>query len=199
MDESKRNSLNAAADRIFRGYYRHCQDRDQDTLFNLLGALHSFNDKLPKESKLFHSPNFVGLKALRNLFHHHDELLHKVKIIAASELPMTCELAQVTLVETSSVERASSLPREPQPDTVRSAFRRYGDVCDIEPAIFNVVVDVFEKVQSLRLIPTSEEFELVLQSYQMEQERGLDHRVSGSIHTHAGHVDTIFRNLLTMN
>ncbi|MBB4443495.1 MULTISPECIES: hypothetical protein [Rhizobium] len=199
MDEGKRSSLNAAADRVFRGYYRHCQDRDQDTLFNLLTALHSFNDKLPKESRMFDSWNFVGLKALRNLFHHHEELLHKVKIIAASELPMTCELAQVTLVANSSVERASSLPRESQPDTVRGAFRRYGDVCDIEPAIFNVVVDVFEKVQSLGLGPTSEEFDLVRQSYQVEQDRGIDHRVSGSIQAHAGHIETIFSSIMAMD
>ncbi|MEA3161561.1 MAG: hypothetical protein QOD95_3109, partial [Gammaproteobacteria bacterium] len=43
--------------------------------------MHSFNDKLKSDRNqgLFDSINFIGLKTLRNLFHHHTELLHQIK------------------------------------------------------------------------------------------------------------------------
>jgi hypothetical protein len=38
----------AAAERYFRAYHRHCTRPDEDSLFDLLNALHSLNDKLSK-------------------------------------------------------------------------------------------------------------------------------------------------------
>lgn len=83
-------TVNAAADRFFRTYARHCLEPDEDTLFAFLDALHSFNDKLRKAGKgdLFGSADFMALKALRNLFHHEMELLHEVKIIPVENVPL---------------------------------------------------------------------------------------------------------------
>ena len=42
------DALTAAADRFFRAYAMHCLDPDEDTLFAMLHALHSINDKLDR-------------------------------------------------------------------------------------------------------------------------------------------------------
>ena len=70
----------AAANRFFRAYYRHSTVPDEDTLFDLLNALHSLNDKLGKFAgiDLRGSAFFTVLRKLRNLFHHEAELLHEV-------------------------------------------------------------------------------------------------------------------------
>lgn len=193
------NALQSATDRVFRAYYNHCQSSDEDTLFNLLNALHSFNDKLKFERNedLFGSVSFVGLKALRNLFHHHAELLHQIKLISGAGLPISVELARLCLVERTLIERAANFPRERSPSTVMTAFKWYGTIADIEPCIFNVVVDVYEKVDALGVPPTSEEFEAFEQSYRREEEDGLNHRVTGDITCRAGDVSTILRHLFT--
>ncbi|MBR1141490.1 MAG: hypothetical protein E6614_00130 [Bradyrhizobium sp.] len=43
------DSLTAAIDRFFRSYFSHCVTPDEDTLLNLLNALHGLNDKLQKD------------------------------------------------------------------------------------------------------------------------------------------------------
>jgi hypothetical protein len=148
---------------------------DQDTLFHFLNALHSFNDKLKSDRNqdLFDSINFVGLKALRNLFHHHTELLHQIKPISALGLPISVELARLCLVDRSLVERAATLPKERSSTTVLAAFKWYGAVADIEPCIFNVVVDVFERIEALAIRPSSEAFDLFEHSYRDEEAEGL--------------------------
>jgi len=191
------NALQSATDRVFRAYYSHCQSPDKDSLFNFLNALHSFNEKLKSEKSedLYDSVNFIGLKALRNLFHHHTELLHQIKLISGIGLPISIELARLCLVERSLVERAAHLPRERSPSTVIAAFNWYGTIADIEPCIFNVVIDVFEKIEALRIVPTSEALELFKRSYQHEAKKGFNHRVTGHISCRAGDVSTILRHL----
>lgn len=148
--------LVAASDRVFRSYFVHCSAPEVDYFFNYLNAIHSFNDKLPKEYRLFDSREFVGLKALRNLFHHHKELLADVKIFPAKNIPVAVELMHVCLFAAELIERAAVLPRERQPEVVRTVFNRYGDFCDIEPAIFNATVDVFEVSTKLLLAPANQ-------------------------------------------
>jgi hypothetical protein len=72
MTSTAYHSSKTAAERYFRLYHCHCVEPDQDTLFSLLNAAHSLNDRLSKELKVdFYSCNeFVPLQALRNLFHH---------------------------------------------------------------------------------------------------------------------------------
>ncbi|MCW5704979.1 MAG: hypothetical protein KIT82_20655 [Bradyrhizobium sp.] len=103
------DSLNAAIDRFFRSYFNQLQEPDPDTLLNFLNALYGLNDKLKKQAgrDLFGSANFLALKALRNLFHHHVEPVHEIKLIPLDELPpMTTDLMIVCLVPRSLIERA---------------------------------------------------------------------------------------------
>jgi hypothetical protein len=57
----------AAAGRLFRAYGRHCRAPSPDTLFDLLTAMHSLNDRLQQAvGHDFHSiEEFVALKAIR--------------------------------------------------------------------------------------------------------------------------------------
>ena len=79
----------AACKRFFRLYHKHCVSPDPDTLFNLLNGIHSLNDKLNSSRKenFFKCSEFIALKALRNLFHHQEELINALRIIPVNDLP----------------------------------------------------------------------------------------------------------------
>ncbi len=191
------DSLNAAIDRFFRSYFNHCVRSDEDTLLNLLNALHGLNDKLKKGigQDLFGSANFVALKALRNLFHHQTELIHEVKVIPVQDLPpMTTDLLVVCLVPRALIERAGSESDRRYREQVRSAFdvfKWYGSIVNIQPCVFNVAVDVFELVDTLDVHPSSEAYDLFADSYFMEEQNGHNHRVTGDIRCVAGSVTEI--------
>lgn len=197
------DSQNASIDRFFRSYFSHCVAPDEDTLLNLLNALHSLNDRLQKEvgHNFFGSANFIALKALRNLFHHQTELIHEVKIIPVEDLPpMTTDLLTVCLVPRTLIERAGEETDRKYREQVRSAFdtfKWYGSIVNIQPCLFNVAVDVFELVAELDTTPQSEAYVLFMDSYRLEEQDGHDHRVTGDIWCAAGSVaeilDKVFR------
>ena len=195
------NSLNAAIDRFFRSYFNHCVAPNEDTLLNLLNALHSLNDKLQKEvgRNLFGSANFIALKALRNLFHHHTELIHEVKIIPVEDLPpMTTDLLIICLVPRALVERARAETDKKHREQVGlafDAFKWYGSIVNIQPCVFNVAVDVFELVAELDIAPSSETYALFLDSYRMEEKNGHDHRVTGDIWCSSGSIAEILERV----
>jgi len=191
-------TVNAAADRFFRTYARHCLEPDEDTLFAFLDALHSFNDKLRKVGKgdLFGSADFMALKALRNLFHHEMELLHEVKIIPIANLPVIAiDLMVICLVDRSLVERALQREKAEHRDAIKGAFKWYGTVVNIQPCVFNGSVDVFEAVQAAGLTPESEAYHEFESSYRSEDWNGHAHRVTGDISCLAGSVDAVFEQV----
>lgn len=191
-------TVNAAADRFFRTYARHCLEPDEDTLFAFLDALHSFNDKLRKAGKgdLFGSADFMALKAIRNLFHHEMELLHEVKIIPIANLPVIAtDLIVVCLVDRRLIERAVQREKAEQHDAIRGAFKWYGTVVNIQPCVFNGSVDMFEAVQSAGLTPESEAYQEFESSYRSEELYGHAHRVTGDISCPAGSVDEVFEQI----
>ena len=195
------DSLTAAIDRFFRLYFSHSVAPDQDTLLNLLNGLHGLNDKLQKDvgRNLFASSNFIALKALRNLFHHHVELVHNIKIIPVSDLPpMTTDLLVVCLVPADLIEQAATETDRRYREQVRSAFaafKRYGSIVNIQPCLFNVAVDVFELVAKLNVTPSSDAYMAFEQSYQFEEANGHDHRVSGNIWCSAGSVTEVLQKV----
>ncbi|XUY28055.1 hypothetical protein RMR21_006830 [Agrobacterium sp. rho-8.1] len=195
--------LQAATDRLFREYLRHCQAPNEDTLFHFLNSLHSFSDKLKRYRKggLHDSPSFIGLKALRNLFHHEAELLSKISVATDFVQPITVELMRVCLVDRSLIELAATgetAQAKKQRRTagdVTGAFRWYGQIVDIEPAIFNVAVDAYEAIREIDISPWSDAFRMFESSYEYEEENGFEHRVTGSISCHAGNVGELLRKM----
>ncbi|MGF3027386.1 hypothetical protein ACQVP2_31830 [Methylobacterium aquaticum] len=186
-------SLDRAADRFFRSYHAHCTRPDEDTLFHLLNVMHSLNDKLRKASSttLFASQSFIGLKALRNLFHHEGELIHEVRIIPVGKLPpVSMDLMSVCLVARDLVERAAG---SKDPASVTSAFRWYGGIADIEPAIFNMAVDAFEVLHVAGARPSSDAYRAFAAQYEAEEDEGRPHHVTGEIRCRAGDVEEVLR------
>jgi hypothetical protein len=189
----------AAADRFFRAYYKHSTAPDEDTLFDLLNALHSLNDKLGKfaGTDLHASAFFTVLRKLRNLFHHEAELLHEVRMIYARDMPtVTSDLAFVCLVPRSLI--IQSLKDEKKPDIserVISTVRWYGTVADIQPCVFNAAVDAYEIIRPLHLGLSSEAHTAFDELYEKETRHGRRHHVTGEIGCLAGDVDQILERL----
>lgn len=172
---------------------------DEDTLFDLLNALHSLNDKLGKFAgiDLHGSGFFTVLRKLRNLFHHEAELLHEVRMIHARDMPtVTSDLAFVCLVSRSLI--LQSLKGEKKPDVAEQVIgtvRWYGSVADIQPCVFNVAVDVYEKIEPLRLGLNSEGYTAFHDLYEEEAQDGCRHHVDGEIACLAGDVDQVLERL----
>jgi hypothetical protein len=195
------DSLNAAINRFFRSYFNQLQESDSDTLLNFLNALHSLNDKLKKECErdLFSSANFIALKALRNMFHHHVELVHEIKFIPVDKLPlMMTDLMIVCLVPRSLIERAQAETERRHQDQVRSAFdvfKWYGNVVNIQPCMFNVAVDVFEAIADLDVDPSSDAYEAFERAYRSDEQSGRPQRVTGDIWCAAGSISEVLQTV----
>lgn len=187
-----------AAERFFRLYKKHCISPDLDTLFNLLNSIHSLNEKLKKElsADFFSVKEFVALKAIRNFFHHQNELLHEVKVIPAENLPLiSTDLAFLCLVPQSLVEKAISgieaKRKERDEATIRKTLKWYGNVVNINPCIFNFAVHVYEKTKSLGIQLSSDAYLAFQESYEFEESEGYSHFITGDISCHAGTVDEV--------
>ena len=195
--------LQAATDRFFRDYGRHCQAPNEDTLFHFLNSLHSFSDKLKRHRRrgLHDSANFIGLKALRNLFHHEAELLSKISVATDFVQPIVVELKRVCLIDRSMVERAAvgevaqASKYKRTPGDVVGAFKWYGQIVDIEPAIFNVAVDAYEAIKEVGISPWSDAFQKFQEAYEDEEKNGFEHRVTGTISCHASDVGNLLQKM----
>lgn len=203
MSTSEFNGLSvSAAERFFRAYNIHCVTPDRDSLFNLLNAAHSLNDRLRKEfnADFFSLKEFIAIKALRNLFHHQDELLSGVRLVAAVNIPaIVTDLLFLCVVRKSLVERAIAgidvKRRSQQEPLVRAALKWYGDVVNINPCIFNFAVHVHERVMELDLELDCPAYTKIQESYDFEERNGHAHFVSGNISCHAGSVESVLKTL----
>ncbi|MCP4117277.1 MAG: hypothetical protein GY737_18145 [Desulfobacteraceae bacterium] len=193
-------SSTAACERFFRLYYKHYVEPDMDTLFNLLNSIHSLNDRLEKtiEVNFYEIEEFIALKALRNLFHHQDELINELRIISVEEVRfITTDLLFLCLVPGNLVEKSFEfIPkkrRSKEEKMIKSAFIWHADVVNINPCIFNFAVKVYEKIQGFNLDLSSEEYSLFKDSYEFESQNGHSHFVSGAISCHVGSINDVLK------
>ena len=198
--ENALKATEAAAERFFRQYYKHCSEPDNDTLFNLLNAAHSFNDKLSKSHSVgfFSIAEFAAVKALRNIFHHEGELVHEVRIIPADKLPpISTDLVFLCLIPSKLIGRAiktiSTKYRSKEERSILSVVHTYGEVSNINPCLFNFAVKVYELVASLNINVSGEDFREIEQSYKFEIDNGHNHYVSGKIFCSAGDCEEVIR------
>jgi hypothetical protein len=188
----------AAGERFFRLYHKHCVEPDKDTLFNLLNSIQSLNDRLRKATNVhfLNCNEFVALKALRNLFHHEAELVNEVRIIPVENLPpVSTDLLFLCLVPSRlvllSFEQLDRKRREHEEETIRSTLKWYGNVVNINPCVFNFAVHAFEKLRALGIQIGGDEYAEFLASYESEEEDGYSHFITGDIICHAGSVEEV--------
>jgi hypothetical protein len=185
----------AAVDRLFRAYDGYLEDKSKDTLFLLLNALHSLDDRLrPQYGRLFFDiPEYVALKALRNHQHHAGEVKFVLTGTAIADLAMPTDLVFACLMSAADRDAAINGSGTRYRDAVRDAFtsstRDYGEVVDINPCIFNCVVRVYEVLCKHDLTSDSKEFAEMPQSYEFEQQEGYSHFVTGQIVCLPGRAD----------
>lgn len=189
-----------ASERVFRLYHTHCLSPSLDTLFNLLNAIHSLNDKLgnAKLGGFFDIQEFITLKALRNLFHHQEELVNELRIIPVQDLPpITTELLYLCLVPSNLVEDAIlTIPAKYRTDeepVIKSVLCWYGAVVNINPCIFNFMVKAFEYLENKGIELSGNEYLDFAASYELETENGYSHFVTGEIGCHAGSVEEVLK------
>ncbi|WP_051190081.1 hypothetical protein [Laribacter hongkongensis] len=173
-----------------------------DSLFNLLNSAHSLNDKMKSElsSDFFDTNEFVAIKALRNLFHHKQELLHEVRAIAAQDIPpIISDLLFLCLVPRSLVEEAISevAPKYKAREEaiIRKTFHWYGNVVNINPCIFNFAIHVYEKTKELGLSLSSDEYMNIEESYLLEEQNGYSHFITGQLSCRVGDVETVLKTV----
>ncbi|MGF1704239.1 hypothetical protein L4D09_28590, partial [Photobacterium makurazakiensis] len=189
--------------------YKYTVEPDLDTLFNLLNSIHSLNDRLEtsQNANFYDSEEFIALKALRNLFHHQEELLNRLLIIPFEKLPqLMTDMLYACLVPASLVELSiEGIPKKfkaKEEVTIRKVLHWYHDVVNINPCVFNFAVHIYEMLSSLGVELKSEEFLLFQDSYLDEQSHGHDHYIDGKIYVGAGSVSEILsiaynRNCIT--
>lgn len=181
------STITAAIDRVFRAHSRYTWKRDEDSLFLLLAGLHSLDDKLTADHGrlLSEIPEYRVLKSLRNYFHHESELRSAISIASYAKEPLIVELMFVCLVSCAdcakAVEAESAKYREATSAAFDQVLKIYGDVADINPAIFNCMVKVLEVLQNLGLSGESDEFAMCAESYASDLEQGISPYVSGDI------------------
>lgn len=194
-----------AINRVFRLYFAYCQKWNQDTLFNLLEALHSLDDKLGRENKhpMLDIPEYVALKAVRNHFHHAEEVRSRMRIKSVQGL-LPVDIAYACLIATKDcVAALAAVPKKYHENTrqaMASTFKFWGTVIDINPCVFNCMAKIYALLNDISLFGDGEDFEQFAKLHEFETERGHSHFVTGAIITHpadAGRVQTILENLYT--
>lgn len=192
-------NLKLSCERLFRLYYKHNTEPDLDTLFNLLNSIHSLNDIFNKTLKdnFFHSDEFIALKALRNLYHHQLEIQNEFKLIPIEDCRgCISDLIYLCLIKKSSAEEAiqniDKKHREEDREKINKVFKWYNHVVNINPAIFNFVVKVYEKMELHNITLTTENYLMFKNSYNYEIENGYSHFVNGDIKCHPNDIEKIY-------
>lgn len=194
-------NVGAASERFFRLYRMHCVSPSRDTLFSLLEAAHSLNDRLKvgAAADFFDVQEFTALKCLRNYFHHHQELRHAVRLIPIGSYPITTDLMTLCLVPRDIVVSAIETTKRYQEETRQACqqmFHWYGPVVNINPALFNFVVAAYERLRNRRVAMAGEAVEEFEASYRYEEENNLPHVVDGRLATSADSVEELLTDIM---
>ena len=169
-------------------YHKFNTEPDLDTLFNLLNAMHSLNDILNNQlnDDFFKDDEFISLKAIRNLFHHQSDVINELKIIPKNIIHgIDTELMYLCLIPSYLVEKSYEHIHNKYKDEhisiIQKTFKWYGDIVNINPAIFNFSVKVYEKLKSKNIELSSKEYLEFNNSYQYEVANNFPHFITGEI------------------
>lgn len=192
----------AASERFFRLYRTHCVSPSRDTLFSLLEAAHSLNDRLKvgAAADFFDVQEFTALKCLRNYFHHHQELRHVIKLIPIDNYAITTDLMNLCLVPRDTVVSAIETTKrykEEARQACQQMFHWYGPIVNINPALFNFVVAAYERLRDQGVPMAGEAVKEFEASYDYEEENNLPHIVNGRLATAVGSIDELVTDMIS--
>lgn len=192
-------SASEGAGRLFRSYERHCGEPSPDTLFDLLNAAHSLNDRVQAAvNRDFHGiEEFIALKAIRNLAHHQEEVRANVRVLPT---PGYSDLMMMCILRRDQVDRAIDAVRGRWQEGTRAAceakFHWFGPAVNINPCLFNFVVKAYELLLELG-VPLPEDAAALDASYRYEDENGHSHYVEGTINAHAGVISKLLDDVVS--
>lgn len=193
------NSAQTAAGRLFRVYERHCQNPGPDTLFEILTAIHSLNDRLKKATgrDLHEIEEFIALKVLRNFAHHEEEVHANVRVIP---VPGPSDLHCMCIIRRDQVERAIENVDKRWRDGNRAACEAqlhwYGDAVNISPCLFNLVVRIYEMLLAIEVSPPEEDVASIKASYEFEEAEGHSHYVNGRPTANVAELDAVLSQVV---
>lgn len=188
--------------RLFRAYMAYCKVQSVDSLFFVLTCLHSLRDRMKGGgTDLLREPEFLALKCLRNYMHHQGELRDRMKVIHTDSLAVDTDLGMMCLIPADvviqAIESVDVRHRQQACEACLKTFKCYGNVVNISPAVFNIVVKAALAVEQEAFdLSGCEEFRKLWTQIEMERERGFPHFVTGDIYTHAGSVDELLSRIM---
>jgi hypothetical protein len=191
----KKDQITSAVDRLFRAYITYCEKPTEDSLFLLLNALHSLDDKLKDKHGrvLFDIEEYIALKALRNYLHHQGEVENILRMKPIGDLPATADLEMVCLVSTADCVAALAATDKKYKDATEAAmtsvFKFWNSVADINPCVFNCIVRVYEKLLLLGHPGRSVEYHRFKEQYEWESRNRQSHYATGAVGLLPGHID----------
>lgn len=195
----------ASTARFFRAYEAFLADQERDTFFHWLEAMHSLSDRLKTGHgvDLLGFEEFLALKCLRNYFHHHAEVKHKIKFLQCDGATLISDLVVLCLLPLAQVQAAlaeESRFREQVQTAMATAFRQYGQVVNVNPAVFNLVARTALLLGEHDLEPDDcPPYRQLKDSIDFERQNGHSHFVDGEIQCHAGSVELVLEQLMTMD
>lgn len=195
------SELTPAIDRLFRTYYAYCESWTMDSLFNLLTSLHSLDDKLNSQfgRVMFDIPEYIALKALRNYFHHQNEVQNVLRIKHLDGLAAPTDLLYACLVSEDSCREAlqgvASKYRNKTEEAFCEVFKVWGRVVDINPCVFNCIVKVFILLADRDLKGASKEYDEFVESFDFEIENGYSHFVTGGFSVRPENVNQLVNSM----
>ena len=179
--------ITPAIDRLFRAYDIYCVSSSEDSLFQLLNSLHSLDDRFATKYGriMLELPEYLALKAVRNHYHHAGEVRNVLKVKSLVGGDVSTDLLYACLINHADIEAViSGVAKKYRQSTVaaiNTSFKKWGAVWDINPAVFNCIVKVYELTLSLGLAGAGKDFLEFESQYQWETENGHSHYVTGAI------------------
>ncbi|EPD7281151.1 hypothetical protein ACSD0F_003504 [Escherichia coli] len=172
--------------RFFKRYFTFTSSSDPDDLYNLLCSLCSSlekyeiatNNKIGKDSK-----RYLALKALRNFYLHHSELLSSSKGIKSSDIGnVRTEVSLLCLLPVDIIERIIKDTKQEQTKRyIRETFIFYENYVDIYPAIFNFAVDLYFLANEASLNISGSSYTEMALSINYEKKNNFPHYITGKI------------------
>ncbi|MDV7070268.1 hypothetical protein R3J21_01760 [Citrobacter werkmanii] len=172
--------------RFFKRYFTFTSSPDPDDLYNLLCSLCSSfekyeiatNKKIGKDNK-----RYLSLKALRNFYLHHSELLNSSKGIKSSDMGnVRAEVSLLCLLPLEIIERIINDTKQEQTKKyIRETFIFYNNYVDIYPAIFNFAVDLYFLASEASLDISGDSYTEMTTSINYEKQNNFPHYITGKI------------------